>query len=162
MDDATLAAEVRDYFRGLVDLAAAVLVEDGLAADAARDRAHAAVAIVQGGYVLARALDDPDAMAAAARGFVALLAPGPTAPGPTAPDPDATAPEDSGPPPPTTRPPTAPRCASACARSPCSATTCPASTSTPRPESRARSSSTGSGTRSTRACPRRTPRRCRP
>src|SRR5690606_7586352 len=95
MDDATLAAEVRDYFRGLVDLAAAVLVEDGLAADAARDRAHAAVAIVQGGYVLARALDDPDAMAAAARGFVALLAPGPTAPGPTAPDPDATAPEDS-------------------------------------------------------------------
>ncbi|MFD4991597.1 TetR/AcrR family transcriptional regulator [Cellulosimicrobium cellulans] len=78
MDDATLAAEVRDYFRGLVDLAAAVLTEDGLPDDAARDRAFAAVAIVQGGYVLARALDDPGAMTAAARGFVALLDPGPT------------------------------------------------------------------------------------
>ena len=80
MDDATLTAEVRDYFRGLVDLAAAVLVADGLPDDAARDRAHAAVAVVQGGYVLARALDDPDAMAAAARGFVALLDTGTTSP----------------------------------------------------------------------------------
>ncbi|MBE9925259.1 TetR/AcrR family transcriptional regulator [Cellulosimicrobium cellulans] len=78
MDDAALAAEVRAYFRGLVDLAAAVLVEGGLPDDAARDRAHAAVAVVQGGYVLARALDDPDAMSAAARGFVALLDPLPT------------------------------------------------------------------------------------
>src|SRR5690606_1471947 len=94
MDDATLAAEVRDYFRGLVDLAAAVLVEDGLAADAARDRAHAAVAIVQGGDVLARAPDDPDAMAAAARRVLAPPPPGPPAPAPTSPDPDATAPED--------------------------------------------------------------------
>jgi hypothetical protein len=32
---------------------------------------------VQGGYVLARALDDADAMNAAARGFVALLDPRP-------------------------------------------------------------------------------------
>ncbi|MFB7886562.1 TetR/AcrR family transcriptional regulator [Cellulosimicrobium cellulans] len=77
MDDAELAAEVRAYFHGLVDLAAAVLTEDGLPDDAARDRALAAVAIVQGGYVLARALDDPDAMTAAARGFVALLDPRP-------------------------------------------------------------------------------------
>ncbi|MFF2830726.1 TetR/AcrR family transcriptional regulator [Cellulosimicrobium cellulans] len=80
MDDAELAAEVRAYFRGLVELAAAVLTEDGLPDDAARDRAHAAVAIVQGGYVLARALDDPDAMTAAARGFVALLDPRPADP----------------------------------------------------------------------------------
>jgi AcrR family transcriptional regulator len=80
MDDAVLAAELRAYFRGLVDLVAAVLVEDGVPDAAARDRAHAAVAIVQGGYVLARALDDPDAMAAAVRGFVALLDTGPTTP----------------------------------------------------------------------------------
>ena len=73
MEDPALVAEVRAYFRGLVDLVTAVLVEDGLPDGAARDRAHAAVAIVQGGYVLARALDDPDAMTAAARGFVALL-----------------------------------------------------------------------------------------
>ncbi|WP_426309018.1 TetR/AcrR family transcriptional regulator [Cellulosimicrobium sp. E-16] len=77
MDDAELAAEVRAYFHGLVDLAAAVLTEDGLPVGAARDRALAAVAIVQGGYVLARALDDPGAMTAAARGFVALLDPRP-------------------------------------------------------------------------------------
>lgn len=78
MDDAALTAQVRDYFRGLVDLAAAVLVADGVPDDAARDRALAAVAIVQGGYVLARALDDPDAMAGAVRGFVALLDAGST------------------------------------------------------------------------------------
>ncbi|MBN0041273.1 TetR/AcrR family transcriptional regulator [Cellulosimicrobium cellulans] len=80
MDDVALAAEVRSYFRGLVDLVTAVLTEDGLPDDAARDRALAAVAIVQGGYVLARALDDPDAMTAAARGFVALLDPHPADP----------------------------------------------------------------------------------
>ncbi|MBD5787880.1 TetR/AcrR family transcriptional regulator [Cellulosimicrobium terreum] len=73
MDDAALTAEVRGYFAGLVDLVAAVLREDGLPDDAARDRALAAVAIVQGGYVLARGLDDPDAMTGAVRGFVALL-----------------------------------------------------------------------------------------
>jgi AcrR family transcriptional regulator len=73
MDDAALTADVRAYFVGLVDLVTAVLREDGLPDDAARDRALAAVAIVQGGYVLARALDDHDAMAGAVRGFVALL-----------------------------------------------------------------------------------------
>lgn len=77
MDDAALATEVRAYFRGLVDLATAVLVEDGMPDGAARDRALAAVATVQGGYVLARALDDADAMNAAVRGFVALLDPRP-------------------------------------------------------------------------------------
>lgn len=80
MDDAGLAAAVRGYFAGLVDLVAAVLVEGGLPDGTARDRAHAAVAVVQGGYVLARALDDPGAMSAAARGFVALLETAPTRP----------------------------------------------------------------------------------
>lgn len=80
MDDPALAAEVRGYFAGLVGLVTAVLVEGGLPDDAARDRALAAVAIVQGGYVLARALDDPDALSAAARGFVALLETAPPRP----------------------------------------------------------------------------------
>lgn len=80
MDDAGLAAEVRGYFTGLVDLVTTVLVEGGLPDAAARDRAHAAVAIVQGGYVLARALGEPGAMASAARGFVTLLDPDPAHP----------------------------------------------------------------------------------
>lgn len=75
MDDGTLHDVVTAYFTRLLDAVAAVLRESGLPAEAARDRAHAAVAIVQGGYVLARATGDPDAMRAAVRGFVHLLTP---------------------------------------------------------------------------------------
>ncbi|SKC67587.1 TetR/AcrR family transcriptional regulator [Krasilnikoviella flava] len=73
MDDDGLRDVVTAYFVRLLDAVAATLRDAGLPEGAARDRAHAAVAIVQGGYVLARATGDPDAMRAAVRGFVTLL-----------------------------------------------------------------------------------------
>ena len=75
MDDDGLRDVVTAYFVRLLDVVATTLRETGLPDDAARDRAHAAVAIVQGGYVLARATGDPDAMRAAVRGFVSILTP---------------------------------------------------------------------------------------
>ncbi|MEU2200557.1 TetR/AcrR family transcriptional regulator [Isoptericola sp. NPDC019482] len=75
MDDDGLRDVVTAYFVRLLDVVATTLREAGLPDDAARDRAHAAVAIVQGGYVLARATGDPDAMRAAVRGFVSILTP---------------------------------------------------------------------------------------
>ncbi|MFF3063101.1 TetR/AcrR family transcriptional regulator [Oerskovia sp. NPDC057915] len=77
MSDEELRGPVRDYFAGLVTRVRAVFEESGLPDDAAHDRAYAAVAIVQGGYVLARALDDPAAMSAAVEGFVSMLEPAP-------------------------------------------------------------------------------------
>jgi len=77
MDDDALRDVVTAYFVRLLDAVAAALRESGLPDDTARDRAHAAVAIVQGGYVLARATGDPDTMRAAVRGFVTLLRPTP-------------------------------------------------------------------------------------
>lgn len=73
MDDDGLHDVVTAYFVRLLDVVATTLREAGLPDDDARDRAHAAVAIVQGGYVLARATGGPDAMRAAVRGFVTLL-----------------------------------------------------------------------------------------
>ncbi|MFE7406140.1 TetR/AcrR family transcriptional regulator [Isoptericola sp. NPDC057559] len=85
MDDDGLHDVVTAYFVRLLDVVATTLREAGLPDDDARDRAHAAVAIVQGGYVLARATGDPDAMRAAVRGFVSILTtPGSPAPGRTA------------------------------------------------------------------------------
>lgn len=75
MSDDALRAPVRDYFAGLLARVQGVFEETGLPDDVARDRAYAAVAIVQGGYVLARALDDPAAMSAAVEGFVSMLEP---------------------------------------------------------------------------------------
>lgn len=75
MSDEELRGPVRDYFAGLVARVQAVFEETGLPDDAAHDRAYAAVAIVQGGYVLARALDDPAALRAAVEGFVSMLGP---------------------------------------------------------------------------------------
>ncbi|MGE9349989.1 TetR/AcrR family transcriptional regulator [Isoptericola variabilis] len=83
MDDDGLRDVVTAYFVRLLDVVAATLRETGLPDDAARDRAHAAVAIVQGGYVLARATGDPDAMRAAVRGFVTLLTDRPDGTDPT-------------------------------------------------------------------------------
>lgn len=73
MDDDGLHDVVTAYFVRLLGTLTQVLRETGLPDDVARDRAHAALAIVQGGYVLARATRDPDALAAAVRGFVGLL-----------------------------------------------------------------------------------------
>ena len=73
MDDDDVHAVVGIYFTRLLDAVRRVLVEDGLADDVARDRAHTVVAVVQGGYVLARATGDPEALRAAVRGMTALL-----------------------------------------------------------------------------------------
>ena len=75
MADDELRSPVHDYFAGLVALVQEVFEETGLPDDVAHDRAYAAVAIVQGGYVLARALDDPAALRAAVDGFVSMLEP---------------------------------------------------------------------------------------
>jgi AcrR family transcriptional regulator len=75
MSDPELAAEVGSYFSGLVEHLTEALAEAGHPDGAASDRAYAALAIVQGGYVLARALADPTAMQRAVRGFVSMLTP---------------------------------------------------------------------------------------
>jgi len=83
MTDDDLRGPVREYFAGLLARVQEVFAETGLPDDVAHDRACAAVAIVQGGYVLARALDDPAVMSAAVEGFVSMLEPAP-APTPAA------------------------------------------------------------------------------
>ncbi|MFJ4106029.1 TetR/AcrR family transcriptional regulator [Oerskovia enterophila] len=75
MADEELRSPVHAYFAGLVARVQEVFEETGLPDDVAHDRAYAAVAIVQGGYVLARALDDPAALTAAVEGFVSMLEP---------------------------------------------------------------------------------------
>jgi len=73
MADVTLRDDVAGYFRRLLDEVGTVFREQGLSDGDARDRATAAVAIIQGGYVLSRATQDSDAMRAAVRGFLGLL-----------------------------------------------------------------------------------------
>ncbi|MFD2028622.1 TetR/AcrR family transcriptional regulator [Promicromonospora aerolata] len=73
MDDEGLRDVLDAYFVRLLGVLTDIFRETGLPGDVARDRAHAALAIIQGGYVLARALQDPDALSAAVRGFVGLL-----------------------------------------------------------------------------------------
>lgn len=71
--DETLSGSVARYFAELITLMTDALDEQGLDASDARDRATAAVALIQGGYVLSRALGGDEPMLAAVRGFVALL-----------------------------------------------------------------------------------------
>lgn len=71
--DETLSAEVTRYFAGLIDLVAPVFEEQGFEAATARDRATAAVAVIQGGYVLSRAFGDDAAMRSAVRGFLDMI-----------------------------------------------------------------------------------------
>jgi AcrR family transcriptional regulator len=73
MDDEGLRDVLGAYFVRLLGVLTQIFRETGLPDDVARDRAHAALAIIQGGYVLARATQDPEAMTAAVRGFVGLL-----------------------------------------------------------------------------------------
>ncbi|MCP2264233.1 transcriptional regulator, TetR family [Promicromonospora thailandica] len=73
MDDDGLRDVLTAYFVRLLAALTTIFRETGLPDDVARDRAHAALAIIQGGYVLARATQDPDALTAAVRGFVGLL-----------------------------------------------------------------------------------------
>ncbi|MFJ3406533.1 TetR/AcrR family transcriptional regulator [Promicromonospora sp. NPDC090134] len=73
MDDDGLHDVVTAYFVRLLGTVTQIFRETGLPDGVARDRAHAALAIIQGGYVLARATRDPGALDAAVRGFVGLL-----------------------------------------------------------------------------------------
>jgi AcrR family transcriptional regulator len=75
MDDEGLRDVLTAYFARLLRALTDIFRETGLPDDVARDRAHAALSIIQGGYVLARATQDPDALTAAVRGFVGLLTP---------------------------------------------------------------------------------------
>ncbi|MBF4619271.1 TetR/AcrR family transcriptional regulator [Clavibacter sp. VKM Ac-2873] len=73
--DPELSGAVAGYFTDLIGLVRDVLVERGVG-ERSDDMAHAAVAVVQGGYVLAKATQDDEAMRAAVRGFVTLLGAG--------------------------------------------------------------------------------------
>lgn len=73
MSDTGLREPVREYFVKLVDLITGVFAEDGAAPEVARQRAMTAVAVIQGGYVLSRALDDPAPMQEAVAGLLNLL-----------------------------------------------------------------------------------------
>lgn len=75
LDDDGLRDVLAAYFVRLLGTVTTIFRETGLPDDVARDRAHAALAIIQGGYVLARATQDPEALTAAVRGFVGLLTP---------------------------------------------------------------------------------------
>ena len=74
MAEPELQEPVRDYFTGLIDLVTELFVETGASGETARRRAMVAVAIIQGGYVLSRALDDPTPMETAVAGFLDLVA----------------------------------------------------------------------------------------
>jgi AcrR family transcriptional regulator len=73
MSDDDLRDSVSSYFSALIELMMDAFVEDGVVADTARDRATTAVAVVQGGYVLSRALGDARHMQRAVEGLVALM-----------------------------------------------------------------------------------------
>jgi len=75
MTDNDLAMTVSSYFTDLTVLVRDVLIEQGRV-ESATDIAHAVVAVVQGGYVMAKATENPDVMRAAVRGFLALLSEG--------------------------------------------------------------------------------------
>lgn len=71
--DEELSASVASYFLDLIGLVAGVFAEQRLDAGIARDRATAAVAVIQGGYVLSRATGDEEMMRTAVRGFLGLM-----------------------------------------------------------------------------------------
>jgi AcrR family transcriptional regulator len=73
MTDRELKEPVRNYFAELLDLLAGAFEEAGVSPETARRRATTAVAVIQGGYVLSRALDDPAPMKEATEGLIELL-----------------------------------------------------------------------------------------
>lgn len=73
ISDEALLEPVEGYFSGLIDLLGTALEESGMPAGRAQDRAAAIVAVVQGGYILARATGDPERMRSAVRGMAELL-----------------------------------------------------------------------------------------
>jgi AcrR family transcriptional regulator len=73
MADGGLIEPVEEYFAGLIDSVTEVLRESGLPDTVARTRAITAVAVIQGGYVLSRALGDSEILEQAVDGFIELL-----------------------------------------------------------------------------------------
>ncbi|NDL58820.1 TetR/AcrR family transcriptional regulator [Phytoactinopolyspora mesophila] len=74
VDHQVLRKPVEEYFSALIDMIQAVFADlpDTSSAEARR-RAYAAVATVQGGYVLSRALGDPEALTRAVEGLLDML-----------------------------------------------------------------------------------------
>lgn len=73
MTTPSLRSDVAEYFTGLLELVDGALREAGYDAAAAAERASTIVAVVQGGYVLARATGDQGQFDRAVRGLLALL-----------------------------------------------------------------------------------------
>ena len=73
MSDDDLREQVSAYFDGLIGLVDTALRDEGLPVGDASDLAHATVAALQGGYVLARATGDQERMRSAMRGMCRLL-----------------------------------------------------------------------------------------
>lgn len=74
MSEQELQRPVAEYFTSLTALVGEVLQEAGLPPDRAQDLGAAVVAVVQGGYVLARSTGSPELMQHAVRGLFALIA----------------------------------------------------------------------------------------
>jgi len=68
-----LRDSVSSYFTGLIALLTSNFIDAGAAENAARERATTAVAVIQGGYVLSRAMGDASHMHSAVEGFIGLL-----------------------------------------------------------------------------------------
>jgi len=75
-----LREPVGDYFTDLIQLVAAAFMDDGTPPDGAVNRATAAVAVIQGGFVLSRATGDAGQMQRAVEGFIALMTDGESSP----------------------------------------------------------------------------------
>lgn len=73
MSDDGLHDPVRRYFVALIDLVADVLAEAGGDPEPARRLATTVVAVIQGGYVISRALNDPAPMQQAVAGVIEML-----------------------------------------------------------------------------------------
>ncbi|MDR6865749.1 AcrR family transcriptional regulator [Microbacterium resistens] len=73
MTDEGLRQPVRDYFLRLLELVAGAFEQAGHSPDVSRRRAMTAVAVIQGGYVLSRALGDAEPMRLATEELMELL-----------------------------------------------------------------------------------------
>lgn len=73
MSTDSLLSSVSGYFSELLDRMTEAWEEDGLPPNEARNRATTAIAVIQGGYVLSRALGDAQHMKNAVEGLVALM-----------------------------------------------------------------------------------------
>src|SRR5207247_2156329 len=69
MTDGELQKAVRGYFTQILELATEVFEQAGASPETALRRATTAVAVIQGGYVLSRALEDPAPMQQATAGL---------------------------------------------------------------------------------------------